>query len=1411
MAPPGKNPLPDFNSFPNKSAYVRLVRNFCRGKEEDEAIELICRIFPKTMIDSYYNRFLDESFEGEMNAEELLEHVENYVKDQDLKDTLWDKAKAAYDIRFSFGSQEACQKLLIELYGRFRVMLKGMEKNEVQRVVVTRFLSLIPPKMGRKLIEKFENPTYDDVLKFAADSDKKYDVEKRSKNQDQRKRDFKDKEKKEFSKGNLSKPIKRLDNGENKDDKEESKIKIAFFFKDEINDVSNAIVNIDGYGDVTMYLDSCSSINIIPKALADKLLEKLGDVSLVNAESFSIKGIHESYSKTCGALELRISIPNSLVNKEKIVFYIDKEAISPLLSKNFLKKFNINPVDYDGSKTNSDFNGMVIDQASDKFISLLKSMPLLYDDKNDYPNNVCKTSFTISNQYYPVRKKIIPVSKELDEHVRSNIEKQIKKGWLEPVPVGTMVDNVNSMVIVKKDKNEDPVRVCFNCTHINKFLTIPEDSDELPSIKDLLHVDVDRISLYDIRSAFNRIDVEEECRQYLVLGTPYGMFRSKVLVFGLKLSPYIWMKTIKKVLEPVIEHIKIYYDDIVNVAKGKLHDEINCKIIECLNKVNMQLTPNKCAIGVNKGIFLGYLIECPLKISIPKDRVEALLQLPCPKNSKEVMELMGRFQYFAAMIPNFAELTAPIHDFKNRKGEFQKELYPHFELLKRATAKSVSLEAIRNNCKNLVIYASFSDIAICSIMKACYKDEMRIFAVGGRKLRASEKNYGKPEKVLLAVREIIAQNKYISANFEILVYSEVQGIQKAWDSEIGMVSSTFQRLMYELKAFNLNFIYVKGNRNDSNFLLKSNYSSNISQATSFIAKVENDFDYFPISPDELKKEYFSDKDAILLGIYISEGFLPESKKLELNYALRSKLDKVECKNGIIYVEDKLLIPFNLRSKLVDYLHRYHASFDQMSRNVKVNFVGNKILSLLKEKANTCDICLTFRRNSRKQISEWPKTDDKRERFHADCAEYGKHLFMVNCDAHTGYCAAVVIKGVSSKDIIAAYSDTYERIETPLIQVADNGRGFCATQTREYLKDLGIVVLFSVPRCPESNGIAEKCIGLIKGYLDKHEKKESFKILLQKAVNAVNNRVVDGISIKRKFFGYSDKELVTMKYNFKSYPFACNIKYKLDRGEKTWNNGKCLERIGNNMFRITDDEEKNVYIRKADSIMFLDKRGTVTSVDQINKLVYQEKENVIETSEMNVSDEPDKEYIKIESEQDFQNFRLSRPDFRLFLSIDGSTEKGKGYGGVIWGYINNSLPEVVPFRGSKGLASSAQFLEVSALEEGLKKLESDKNDERFKGKLAIVTDSDYVGRSVTCYLSKWEKTNFITTKGSKVKHEQQWKNILSSLTGWKEIIVLKAAAHKDILINEAADMQSKLGAAESISKSSITIEAEEGDD
>uniref|UniRef100_A0AAF5DQ71 Ribonuclease H n=2 Tax=Strongyloides stercoralis TaxID=6248 RepID=A0AAF5DQ71_STRER len=1422
MAPPVKNPLPDFNNFPNKIAYVKLVKNYCRGKGEDEAIDLICNAFPKMMIDSYFNRFLDDSFEGEMRMEELLEHIEEYVKEQELKDTLWDKANAAYSIRFPFGVQEACQKLLIDLYGRFRAMLKGMEKKDVQQVVVTRFLSLVPSKMGRELVEKFENPTYDETLKFAAERDKKYEVEKRqrklseesrSKDQDRNKKSFKDREKKSIPKGNQFKPSNRREEGNNKEWEEESQVKIAFFSKTNDEDVATAKVSVEGYGETLMYLDSCSSINLIPKTLAEKLVKVLRNIELKNVEPFAIKSIHETCSETRGAVELTISIPETAVQKEKVIFHIDEEASSPLLSKNFLKKFGINPVLYGENKKVNEFNGMEISQTSEKFLSLLKSMPTLYSNEKDYDKNKCTASFTVSESYYPVRKRVIPVPKDLDVHVRANIAKQVEKGWLEPIPEGTIVENVNSMVLVRKNNSEDPVRVCFNCTHLNRFLKVPEDMEELPSIKDLLHIDVEKISLFDIKSAFNRIDIEEECRQYLILGTPYGLFRSRVLVFGLKISPYIWMKTLKIVLKPVLEYVRIYYDDIVNIAKGELHDQVNCTIIQCLDQMNMQLTSHKCAIGVNKGIFLGYLIECPMKISIPKDRVEALLKLPCPKNSKEVMEMMGRFQYFASMIPDFAELTAPIHDYKSKKGEFQKDIIMHFEKLKKAVAKSISLEAIRKNCKGLVIFISVSDIAVCSLMQACYPKEARTFAVGGRKLRKSEKNYGKLEKVLLGVREIIAQNKYVAANFEITVYSEVQGLQKAWDSDLIVVSTTCQRLLNELKTYNLKFFYLKGSKNVSEFLLTSDYSSDYSKATVFLSRVEKDVDSLPVSVEEMKKEYFSDKNVLLIKTYIEEGSLPESKKLELSYSLRSKLDKVECRNGVIYLEKKLLIPFTLRHKFIDYFHRYHASFDQMSRNIKSNFIGESLIKLAKEKADSCQICLTFRRNSRKTISNWPETEEKRERFHSDCAEYGKHLFMVNCDAHTGYCAAVMIKGVSAKDIIGAYSETYQRMETPLIQVADNGKGFYALQTKEYLQDLGIVPLYSVPRCPESNGVAEKCVGLIKSYLDKQDNITGFKIALQKAVNAVNNRIVNGIMVKSKFFGHIDTNWVKEKYEFKSYPFVCNIKYKLDRNDRTWEDGKCLERIGKNLFRITDMEERKVYIRKSDSILFLDKGGRITSVEKIDNLIYQEKNESISLDEEFTYDEGDKEreYIKIGSEEEFKAFRKKRNEYRLFLATDGSTEKGKGFGGVIWGYIEQEIPEIYTFKGSKGLAASAQLLEVAALEEGLRKLESSKKDERFMGRLAVVTDSEYVGRSLSSYLLKWKRRGYITTKGARIQHEKQWRRIDRFLEGWEKVIVLKAAAHKGILINEAADIQSKLGAADSTSRSSTVGNIEEGDD
>ncbi|CEF61504.1 Reverse transcriptase domain and Integrase,catalytic core domain and Ribonuclease H domain and Ribonuclease H-like domain-containing protein [Strongyloides ratti] len=1368
MASPEKNPLPKFDGFPNKKAYVKLVKNFCRGKEEDEAIEIICNLFPKTMIESYFNRFLDDSFEGEMSAEELLNHIEEYVKEQDIKDTLWDKTKVAYEVRFAFGAQEACQKLLIELYGRFRVLLKGMDKKDVQQVVVTRFLSLVPVKIGREFVEKCEDPSYDEILKLAAKRDKKYELEKKYRKLSEEKsklRKQKGDGKKEIPKGAQGKNGKKTEDRE--EVRKESQVKIAFFSQEKRGEVSKARVFVEGYGYVMMYLDSCSSVNILPSRLVKNLSEVLGDITVEGVEEVEVKGIHESYSKTEGAVELVISIPNSKVKKERVLFYVDKEAISPLLSRNFLKKFGINPIEYEEVKENKDFGGMVIDETSSDFVKLLKSMPMLYDKERDYEENVCRASFTVNKEFFPVRKKIIPVPEDLKEKVLSNIEKQVEKGWLESVPEGEIVENVN--------------------------LCIPKDGEQLPSIKDLLHINVDRISVYDIRSAFNRINVEEECRKYLILGTPFGLFRSKVLVFGLKITPYIWMKTIKKVLEPVIDHVRIYYDDIVNIAKGNLHDVVNCKIVQALNKMKMQLNPEKCAIGVKKTVFLGYMIECPLKISIPRDKVEALLKLPCPRNAKEVMEVMGKIQYFAVMIPEFAELAAPVHEFKNKKGEFKQEIFPFFDQLRRAAARNVSLESIRENCKGLIIFVSISDIAVCTIMKACYKEKDRIFAISRRKLRKNEKNYGKPEKVLLGVKEIIWQNKEVAASFAIKVFSEVQGLKKAWESELGIISSTFQRLMFELKAFDLEFSYLKDSKNIAGFFKTVEYSEAEGEGMAFL--VEKKLDQFSFSEEEIMKEYMGDKDAILVKTFIKEGLLPDSKKLELSCMLRGKLDKAEIKNGLIYLEDKLLIPYTLREKLVDYLHRYHASFDQMSRNVKVNFVGNKLLKLAKDKADSCETCLTYRRNSRKRITSWSTISERRERYHADCAEYGKYLFMINCDVHTGHCSAVPIKGVGAKDIISAYAETYLRMDTPIIQVADNGKGFCAVQTREYLEELGIVSLFSIPKCPESNGVAEKCVGLIKNYLKKTERKEPFKVSLMRAVNAVNERIVNGKLVKRMFLGYEGEESIKRKYEFRRFPFCCDIKYKLDRNDEMWRKRKCLEKIGADIFRITDEEEKNIYIRKSGSIIFLDKKGRAIDKNQIEKVLYQgEEEKQIEDEEKC----PGREYIRIDSEEDFKAFRGKRPEFKLFLATDGSTERGKGYGGVVWKYQEGDTPVMEQFRGSKSMAASAQFLEVVALLEGLRLVEKLDKQEWGK-KLAIVTDSEYVGRSTASYLQKWKEKDFKTHRGTKVQHEDIWKEINELLNGWEEVLVLKAAAHKGVLINEAADVQSKLGAMNSISR------------
>ena len=75
----------------------------------------------------------------------------------------------------------------------------------------------------------------------------------------------------------------------------------------------------------------------------------------------------------------------------------------------------------------------------------------------------------------------------------------------------------------------------------------------------------------------------------------------------------------------------------------------------------MKLNPAKCTFGVTSGKFLGYIVTKQGMEAYPK-QINAILDLPCSKNNREVQQLMGKIAALNRFISRSTEKCLPIYE-----------------------------------------------------------------------------------------------------------------------------------------------------------------------------------------------------------------------------------------------------------------------------------------------------------------------------------------------------------------------------------------------------------------------------------------------------------------------------------------------------------------------------------------------------------------------------------------------------------------------------------------------------------------------------------------------------------------------------------------------------------------------------
>ncbi|KAG7552776.1 Ribonuclease H-like superfamily [Arabidopsis thaliana x Arabidopsis arenosa] len=370
------------------------------------------------------------------------------------------------------------------------------------------------------------------------------------------------------------------------------------------------------------------------------------------------------------------------------------------------------------------------------------------DDMTGIDPMIVTHELNVDSTYKPVKQKRRKLGSERAKAVNDEVSKLLKAGSITEVKYPEWLANP---VVVKKKNGK--WRVCIDFTDLNK--ACPKDSYPLPHIDRMVEATAgnELLSFMDAFSGYNQILMHKDDREKTSFITDRGTYCYKVMPFGLKNAGATYQRLVNKMFADQLGRtVEVYIDDmLVKSLVAADHVQHLSRCFDVLNEYNMKLNPAKCTFGVTSGEFLGYMVTKRGIEANPK-QIRAILELPSPKNAREVQGLTGRIAALNRFIARSTDKCLPFYNLLKRKDKFvwdEASEKAFTELKQYLTTPPVLAKP--ENGETLFLYIAVSSSAVSGVLvKDDRGDQKPIFYIS-KSLIEAETRYPTMEKAALAV------------------------------------------------------------------------------------------------------------------------------------------------------------------------------------------------------------------------------------------------------------------------------------------------------------------------------------------------------------------------------------------------------------------------------------------------------------------------------------------------------------------------------------------------------------------------------------------------------------------------------------------------------------------------------------
>jgi transposase InsO family protein len=336
-----------------------------------------------------------------------------------------------------------------------------------------------------------------------------------------------------------------------------------------------------------------------------------------------------------------------------------------------------------------------------------------------------------------------------DKEVETQVKQLLEKGQIEPH------EGAWSSPVVLVTKKDGTWRMCVDYRKLNAVTR--HDAYPLPRIDDSLDslTGSKYFSTLDLLSGYWQVPLDEDAQEKSAFVTRGGLWKWKVLPFGLTSAPATFERLMERVLSGLQwQTLLLYLDDVIVFSQTfSQHMERLGEVLKRFRMAGLKLKPSKCELLKPRVAYLGHVVG-PDGVSTDPQKVEAVKHWPIPRCQTDLRSFLGFVGYYRRFVPDFATIAKPLSVLTS-KGvafEWQNVHQEAFDKLKTAMLTAPVL-AYPDPAAPYYLDTDASGDGLGAVLSQKIDGTERAIAYWSKTLSPAERNYCVTRRELLAVIE----------------------------------------------------------------------------------------------------------------------------------------------------------------------------------------------------------------------------------------------------------------------------------------------------------------------------------------------------------------------------------------------------------------------------------------------------------------------------------------------------------------------------------------------------------------------------------------------------------------------------------------------------------------------------------